>query len=44
MTFRPSDLPATHVFKVGPDGQIHAIGAIGFETACNSQSGWAGKA
>ena len=38
----PFDLPAAHIFKIGPEGQIHEIEAIGFLTAYKSPSGWEG--
>ena len=34
------DLPAAHIFKVGPDGQIHEIEAMGFTAPYNSPTGW----
>lgn len=40
MPFAPFDLPAAHVFKVGPDGQIHEIEAMGFSAPLNSATGW----
>jgi hypothetical protein len=40
MPFAPFDLPAAHIFKVGEDGQIHQIEAMGFTTALNSPTGW----
>jgi hypothetical protein len=38
------DLPAAHIFKIGPDGQMHEIEAIGFTTAYKSPTGWEGIA
>jgi hypothetical protein len=38
----PFDLPAAHIFKIGPEGQIHEIEAIGFTAPLNSPSGWEG--
>ena len=38
--FAPFDLPAAHIFKVGPDGLMHEIEAMGFTTAYNSPTGW----
>ncbi|MES2626552.1 MAG: hypothetical protein V4628_14805 [Pseudomonadota bacterium] len=40
MPFAPFDLPAAHIFKVGPDGNIHEIEAMGFTTLYNSPTGW----
>jgi hypothetical protein len=40
MPFAPFDLPAAHIFKVGPDGQIHEIEAMGFTAPLNSPTGW----
>lgn len=40
MKFDPFDLPAAHIFKVGADGKVHEIEAMGFTTALNSPSGW----
>jgi hypothetical protein len=33
-------LPAAHIFKVGADGQIHEIEAMGFTAPLNSPTGW----
>lgn len=30
MKFKPFDLPAAHIFKVGADGKVHEIEAMGF--------------
>lgn len=38
--FEPFDLPAAHVFKVGPDQQVHEIEAMGFRAPYDSPSGW----
>jgi hypothetical protein len=38
--FAPFDLPAAHIFKVGPDGEIHEIEAMGFMAPYNSPTGW----
>lgn len=38
--FKPFDLPAAHIFKVGADGKIHEIEAMGFTAPYNSPSGW----
>ena len=40
MPFAPFDLPAAHIFKVGPDGQIHEIEAMGFTAPYDSPTGW----
>jgi hypothetical protein len=40
LTFAPFDLPAAHIYKVGEDGLIHEIEAMGFTTAYNSPTGW----
>jgi hypothetical protein len=36
----PFDLPAAHVFKVGADGKVHEIEAMGFIAPYNAPSGW----
>jgi hypothetical protein len=41
MKFDPFDLPAAHIFKVGADGKVHEIEAMGFLAPLNSPSGWA---
>ncbi len=38
--FEPFDLPAAHVYKVGADGKVHEIEAMGFQTALNAPTGW----
>jgi hypothetical protein len=40
MAFAPFDLPAAHIFKIGADGQMHEIEAMGFTTSYNSPTGW----
>lgn len=40
INFDPFDLPAAHVFKVGPDGWIHEIEAMGFMAPYMSKTGW----
>jgi hypothetical protein len=40
MKFAPFDLPAAHIFKIGADGQMHEIEAMGFTTSYNSPTGW----
>ena len=42
MPYKPFDMPAAHIFKIGPEGQVHEIEAVGFTTAYNSPSGWEG--
>jgi hypothetical protein len=39
-TFAPFDLPAAHIFKIGADGLMHEIEAMGFTTAYDSPTGW----
>jgi len=39
MPFAPFDLPAAHIFKIGGDGQIHEIEAMGFTAPYNSPTG-----
>ncbi len=36
----PFDLPAAHIFKVGADGKVHEIEAMGFIAPYNAPSGW----
>ncbi|TIX51967.1 hypothetical protein [Alteraurantiacibacter aquimixticola] len=38
--FEPFDLPAAHIFKVGPEGQIHEIEAMGFLAPLDAPTGW----
>ena len=38
--FPPFDLPAEHIWKIGTDGQLHEIEAMGFVAPLNSPSGW----
>jgi hypothetical protein len=40
MSFAPFDLPAAHIFKIGPDGMMHEIEAMGFTAPYNSPTGW----
>lgn len=40
MPFDPFDMPAAHVFKIGADGLVHEIEAIGFTAPYNSSTGW----
>jgi hypothetical protein len=36
----PFDLPAAHIFKIGADGLVHEIEAMGFITDYNAPTGW----
>ncbi len=38
--FAPFDLPAGHIFKIGADGMVHEIEAMGFTTTYNAPTGW----
>jgi hypothetical protein len=40
MPFEPFDLPAAHIFKIGADGLVHEIEAVGFVAPLNSPTGW----
>jgi hypothetical protein len=40
MTNAPFDMPAAHIFKVGPEGQVHEIEAVGVSTGYDSPTGW----
>jgi hypothetical protein len=40
MPFNPFDMPAAHIFKVGADGLVHEIEAVGFVAPYNSPTGW----
>jgi len=40
MKFAPFDLPAAHIFKIGADGEVHEIEAMGFTAPYNSPTGW----
>ncbi len=42
MPFAPFDLPAAHIFKVGADGKVHEIEAMGFMAPLNAPTGWEG--
>jgi hypothetical protein len=33
-------LPAAHIFKIGADGKVHEIEAMGFTAPLNSPTGW----
>lgn len=36
----PFDMPAAHIFKIGPDGKMYEIEAVGLTTDYNSPTGW----
>lgn len=38
--FEKFDLPAAHIFKIGADGKVHEIEAMGFMTEYQSPTGW----
>jgi hypothetical protein len=38
--FDPFDMPAAHVFKIGADGLVHEIEAVGFVAPYDSLTGW----
>jgi hypothetical protein len=38
--FEPFDLSAAHIFKIGADGKVHEIEAMGFMAPYNSPTGW----
>ena len=40
MNYKPFDMPAAHIFKVGADGKVHEIEALGFTAPLNSPTGW----
>jgi hypothetical protein len=40
----PFDLPAAHIFKIGADGLVHEIEAMGFISDYNSPTGWEDEA
>ncbi len=40
LNFAPFDLPAAHIYKIGPDGLMHEIEAMGFTAPYNSPTGW----
>jgi hypothetical protein len=39
-SFNPFDMPAAHIFKVGADGRVHEIEAVGFTAPYDSPTGW----
>ena len=40
MDFAPFDLPAAHIYKIGADGMVHEIEAMGFLAPYNAPTGW----
>lgn len=40
MPYNPFDMPAAHIFKIGADGMVHEIEAVGFVAPYNSPTGW----
>lgn len=40
MPYDPFDMPAAHIFKIGADGLVHEIEAMGFVAPYNSPTGW----
>jgi hypothetical protein len=40
MTNAPFDMPAAHLFKIGADGLVHEIEALGFVAPYESATGW----
>lgn len=38
--FNPFDMPAAHIFKIGADGLVHEIEAVGVTMPYNSPTGW----
>jgi hypothetical protein len=40
MPYAPFDMPAAHIFKVGPEGMVHEIEAVGVMAPYNSATGW----
>jgi hypothetical protein len=39
-SFNPFDMPAAHIFKIGADGKVHEIEAVGFVAPYDSPTGW----
>jgi hypothetical protein len=37
-------MPAAHIFKIGPEGTVHEIEAVGFTAPYESPTGWEGTA
>lgn len=44
LPFTPFDLPAAHIYKVGDDGLVHEIEAMGFRAELNAATGWENSA
>jgi len=42
MKYKPFDMPAAHIFKIGPEGTVHEIEAVGFTAPYESPTGWEG--
>ncbi len=40
MPYEPFDMPAAHIFKIGPEGRVHEIEAVGVVAPHNSPTGW----
>lgn len=40
MPYEPFDMPAAHIFKIGPDGRVHEIESVGVIAPYNSPTGW----
>ena len=40
LPYDPFDLAAAHIFKIGPDGQIHQIETVGLIAPLNAPNGW----
>jgi hypothetical protein len=40
MPYDPFDMPAAHIYKIGADGLVHEIEAVGFVAPYNSPTGW----
>lgn len=40
LQFKPFDMPAAHIFKIGPGGQIHEIEAVGVSVPYGTPTGW----
>ena len=44
MQFEPFDLPAAHIYKVGADGLVHEIEAMGFRAELDAPTVWEDRA
>lgn len=40
MPYEPFDMPAAHIFKIGADGKVHEIEAVGVRAPYNAPTGW----